>query len=198
MASIYLSFKARKASHDGRPQISSADRRLKDLPSGAWTPALFHQATEEFLQDTGFDVQILRKGDAVPRRMPETRFRYDLDLADEIADGALVAAVLEEGCYIGYGTAKQPPSPHEISVIDVDHYSRRSPDFQHKLTIAGSEFSVGVGHIILAGLIAVLDRPILADATHGASRYVCRSLGFVPDPTSEKPDRMRLVATSAA
>ncbi len=183
------------------PRRPSSEERLLELPVGSWTPEAFAETTRDFLRETGFSASISERGDALPPLGPDVRYKYSVDyngVAERIAGGAnlLVAVVMEGERVIGYGIAYQHDTHSEIEIIDVDERSRRFAGLQRNLTIDGAQFGVGVGHVVTDLLAVALKGPILVDATSHASRYICKSLGFVPRPGEQNPCLLHLPVNS--
>jgi hypothetical protein len=131
----------------------------------------------------------------------EVRYKYSgsnsgqyKEIAERAADGEelLVATVQEREHVIGYGIAAVNHTNTEIEIIDVDEFSRRSTGLQRTLLIAGAEFGVGVGHVVVDLLVAALNHPVLVDATSSESRYIFKSLGFTTRPGEQNPCLLHL------
>ena len=57
--------------------------------------------------------------------------------------------------------------------------------------VSDQQFTVGAAHVIVNALVGELRRPIVTDATNDSSRYVFRSLGFLPR-SGKKPRLLAL------
>jgi hypothetical protein len=130
----------------------------------------------------------------VPDLAESTYFKYSgphgsgslAECADRQRDGEpmVIALVWQDDVLIGYGIASVEDGSWTIEIVDVDLYSRRSSGLADPVQVAGQSFHVGVGHVVVDALMQRCSRPIRVDATHSTSRFVFKSLGFVP----MKPD----------
>ena len=55
----------------------------------------------------------------------------------------------------------------------------RRAGLERTVSVAGGEFTVGIGHAIVDLLLPALQRPIHANANTTSSRYIFKSLGFL-------------------
>ena len=213
--SIYPTFEQRQEALRGQPReqefmwgdayVSALDPptsedRLLDLPSGAWQPMQFRDAARQLARNASLQVFLLTRGDIVPPLDSDVHFTYPTysEVNDRWARGeeVVLATVREGHRVIGYGVAARRKRKSEIEVIDVDESSRRPTGLQDTIEIAGAQFGVGVGHVVVEALLGVLKAPVLVDATTMASRYVFKSLGFERRPNESNPSLLKLVASA--
>ena len=153
------------------------------------------------MRGPGFTVAVRKGVEALLALGPDVKYKYSgkssgsyYEVAERAVEGEdlLVATVQEGERVIGYGIAALTNGEWNIEIIDVDAFSRRSTGLQRIVTIGGIEFGVGVGHVVVNALAPALKQPIYVDATGDASRYIFKSLGFVPRPGEQNPCLLQL------
>ena len=175
-----------------QPRLKDTETRLRELPAASWTPSVFMDATKVLMQELGIKTIVWDNDGPLPVLPPDAGYKYageykDAAIPDTEGRTPLVVAVLEGDRVIGFGTGLRFPDKSEIPVIDVEIYSRRSAGLKVGVTVAEREFSVGVGHVVVATLLEALKRPVFVDATNEDSRYIFRSLGFVHRSRTKNP-----------
>lgn len=170
-----------------KPANATSEQRLEALLAGSWSPQLFLNALRDFLPSERFSVSLVGSGGTLPELHPDGSFKYLPSYPEarsriEAGEEVRVSVVQEEGWVIGFGIADKDDGTWQIGQISVDRSSSRSAGLQRTLSVAGEEFTVGVGHVIVETLIAAVPRPIIVDATNSPSRYIFKSLGFTTRP----------------
>ena len=172
------------------PDLPSSEDRLVALPQGSWTPAVFRDAARKFCRDAGLTASVYPREQMLPPLGPDVNYKYRSEYYS--APERPVAVVMEQERVIGFGIACCGDAETNIEIIDVDDFSRRSAGLESKITLGGSQFGVGVGHVVVDSLISTLAPPFLVDATNTYSRYVFKSLGFVHREGKENPCLLEL------
>jgi len=175
------------------PQTPSSETRLENLPQDAWSPRDFAAAANALLRRLKLDTRILKSGDPLPPAHAGARFKYpnyeDLVAGRTVPEDVVVGVVLEQGEVVAYAiaTCKRRTT---MEVLNVDTHRRRDMNVSESLAIGSEQFTVGLGHAVVAAMLDHLPRPILVDAT--TTRYLFKSLGFRPRRGTTNPCLLRL------
>jgi hypothetical protein len=174
--------------------VVSSEERLERLPAGNWSPQIFRDKAMELLQAAHLEVQLIADVNQLPYLDQETEYRYDYCSYAACRDRQiagerfLVSVTIENSRVIGYAIAVLTlEESAEIEIVDVDMSSQRSSGLKVELTIEGEKFSVGVAHLLVDAIACNLHGELRVDATGAPSRYVFKSLGFVPYPGEVNP-----------
>lgn len=167
------------------PDLLSSEERLLALSPASWTAEAFSAAAAQLEAGANIEVSILTGNDNIPPLELEMQYKYWGEYAaisDRAGSGEEISIAIarDERHIIGFGIASRINSGHKFEILDVVAWSRRSDGLKQSLNIQGEEFSVGVGHVIVARLVGGLSRPVVVDAANDESRYIFRSLGFQP------------------
>lgn len=159
-------------------------------------PTTINNAVTAFIRKRKLTVRVTEDPDDLPKLSAVTRFKYsgssEGDLPEiqgrmKTGEDAAVAWVKEDGLVIGYGLAFLTKAYTDITIIDVDLYSRRSHGLAHEFKIKDERFSVGIGHAVVRALLKHCPPPFRTDATNPNSRYIFKSFGFRERPKQGNP-----------
>lgn len=147
-------------------------------------------------KDFGLETIIATDKNAVPVFDDDIRFEYIIaveDFKSRLDDGGEAVAVFisEESKVIAFGTASKNDQETEIEVIEVEINSSRRAGLSKEIEIENLQFTIGVAHLVLLKLLEYCRSSIWSDATNESSRYVFKSLGFVPDEGNANPCILR-------
>lgn len=181
-----MSAKSLRRAFEAEKQCS--ERQFEALKD-AGAVAMISSAVGDFCRQRGFDVEVSEDPAKVPGIRSGFRFKYSSPGSGELQEqikrmgqgkNAAIAWVSEEGAVIGYGIALLSKTETNIKIIDVAPCSRREVGLSHEIVLAGETFSVGVGHVVVHALLQHCRCPFRTDATSASSRFIFKSLGFVP------------------
>lgn len=175
------------------PEQPSSEERLARAPTGTGAAQPFRVATRQLLEASRLQPRLCNGTDYPPDLPGDTEYKYEEaygEAKERMIRGErlLVAVVCEDSRVIGFAiAAKAPNNETVVEIIDVDRSSRRSSGLRLSLSVNGTEFTVGVAHILVDLLASHVKGAMKVDATNPPSRYVFKSLGFARQPGEANP-----------
>lgn len=160
--------------------------RLACIPKENWSADSFRRATNHLCEIVPFKRSLFRSAYRLPKLSAEVDLNRQcyMECRERLLAGEnlLIAVVRESRRIIGFGIAQQGKKRATIEIFEVDNFSRRCDGVETYLNLCGEEFSVGLGHVIVASLANAIRTGIEAQPANDSSRYILMSLGFVHLP----------------
>ena len=175
------------------PPRATSEQRLERLPPESRNVQLFRDKSLELQQVANLKTRLVSSADQLPNLGSDTIYKYGdcyVDCRRRLTAGEnlLISVIIEGSRVIGFAIATLTgDGSATIEIVDVDTSSRRSSELEAELELQNERFTVGVAHVLIDLIASELQGALLVDATTASSRYVFKSIGFVPQSGDKNP-----------
>lgn len=179
------------------PRRVTSEQRLERLPPESRNVQLFRDKLLELQQVANLETRLVSSADQLPDLGSDTIHKYGdcyVDCRDRLTAGEnlLISVIIEGSRVIGFAIAALTgDGSATIEIVDVDRSSGRSSELETELKVQNERFTVGVAHVLIDLIVSEIHGTLLVDATTSSSRYIFKSLGFVPRPGDTNPCHLR-------
>jgi hypothetical protein len=179
------------------PRRVTSEQRLERLPPESRNVELFRDTLPELQQAANLKTRLVSTPDQLPDLGSDTTHKYGdcyVNCRERLTAGEnlLISVIIEGSRVIGFAIAALTgDGSATIEIVDVDRYSGRSSGLETELELQNERFTVGVAHVLIDLIASEIHGALLVDATTPSSRYIFKSLGFVPQPGDTNPCHLR-------